>query len=423
MTRRAKLIALLIVLVASACEGPDLVPPPPNPVPAVQMRWTSRGPAQFSSRPERDELAGGPGFTSPDLSDREQTLEELASELRPVMLYDGREYEGNWEDSLALARVVIEKRRLRRAGMPPRDPTNPSVEERRQAVVIGQDNRADISNSADQDPFRYIGLLDFGSGGKYRYCTLFKVINHATAATAAHCVHGGAGSGKSWLPVGRITFKPTAQNPMQMLDPAVHPYAIVVPSGWINGDRHAWDFAVIRFRGAIDPASIDAQQTPNATIRPTVPGEFFDMGPNEFAKLGAIPWDVNGPLFQFVPGTYFIAGFPVRGPEGSPVADYPPACANKWPCLVYDDSNQVVLSYYATRRLWYTIDTTGGQSGSPVFRESTIGVGAPAHVLAIHNGSDQDFLGDTVNRGVIITESVEQWLTIAGGGQATVYTD
>jgi len=56
-----------------------------------------------------------------------------------------------------------------------------------------------------------------------------------------------------------------------------------------------------------------------------------------------------------------------------------------------------------TYEYYYEIDTTGGQSGSPIIRPDYVGNGVYGSVLGIHTGYGGDF---AKNRGVRITQSV-----------------
>ncbi len=99
-------------------------------------------------------------------------------------------------------------------------------------AILDSDNRTSIDHLKGQYPWNNHGQM-YGAGT----CTAFKMVNHYTAVTAAHCVHNGS----SFKSRHHITF-----GDLPSLGWAC--YIRAVPACW-DGDTASCDYAVIALRG------------------------------------------------------------------------------------------------------------------------------------------------------------------------------
>jgi V8-like Glu-specific endopeptidase len=431
MRASASLVYPSVVLVALlvGCEH--------SPTPEARAtKWEWRGPAQFTT----SQSPGGPstGTPSPENPDGEvlrdlddMSVDELARNLRPIMLFKGHEYEASWSDALVLAEQAIAARQKTRTA--PSPGANGQLQLTQQkSIVAPSDTRAAVSGNRARDaPYKYLGFMrrDLPAQHASAMCTCTKMINHATCVTAAHCVHTGpepedGETPDRWKSLPEITFLATSGMPMQTLDPDVHPYAVIIPSGW-RLNRHL-DFAVLRFRGSTGSFSGDLTpySPPDNPAVVNVPNVHFDMGPTEFAGLLVYPL-TSPPNEQRVEGDFLLAGFPGMASE-FPSA----ACGSMSPCLAEGRSTFLAWKGYkfaGKRMFYYPIDTSGGQSGAAVWAVAPPSSQFPFSVVAIHKGTGQADTSPTptpnfpANYGVRLTDEVVQFLISAAGGSGTVF--
>jgi hypothetical protein len=437
MATPRRVAAGLVLWTLTGCGDGQLVEPPPGgpgaETPTLpSVRWQLRGKARFVTDPLIGSQPVLPDSAEParPAAPIEQTTDvvALAQQLRPIMLFDGYEYEASWEDSLELARQVLLSRQRARAERP-RGRAPAKVElSRREAIIGGNDGRENVSAESDASPRRYTAVLEIPRSWnpdaqkvEEGYCTCNKMINHATCVTAAHCVHIGAGDARipadkvnTWRPMPKIQFKAASSTPAPQIDPSVpaQRYAIVVPRAWWNGDRNS-DFAVIRFRGSVPASVYDGGQLP-LNANPAVPGEHFDYGPDAYLRTRRIEFEEGGPAAQTTVGFFALGGFP--SPEG-----LPESCQSKYPCFVEGYTVNVTLLNNFRSALLYNIDAMGGQSGTALLMRDDDNVNY--RVVAIHKGERTSGTGTVEeNRGVRISDAVEMWLSAAAGGSGTVFS-
>jgi glutamyl endopeptidase len=216
--------------------------------------------------------------------------------------------------------------------------------------VIGQDGRDQVADTTTS-PQRAIAQILFNGGS---ICTGW-LINANTLATAGHCVHEGFGG--SFYPVNTYQVRPGR-------DGEEAPYgmctakALYTVNGWANGGQQDFDYGAIKLNCSV------GNQTGWF-------GYFHQAGTHngQPATVTGYPGDKGGDTMWTMSGT--IAGT-------------------------------------LARRLTYTIDTAGGQSGSPVWTTNNANCNGPC-ARAIHaygvGGSD------TQNSGTRIIQEVANNLT------------
>ena len=114
-------------------------------------------------------------------------------------------------------------------------------------AVFGSDERYKINGQAHRQPYARIAKT-WGGGS---VCTAFKVYNHHTAMTAAHCVHDGPGGGRRTR--HQIQFA-SGSNRSGGLGLAKNPlpsgcYGRAVPGGWVSTRERQYDYAVLYLHG------------------------------------------------------------------------------------------------------------------------------------------------------------------------------
>jgi glutamyl endopeptidase len=218
--------------------------------------------------------------------------------------------------------------------------------------VIGTDGRTQVTNTTTA-PRRAIAQILFDGGS---LCTGW-MISANTLATAGHCVHEGAGGSGGFYPVGTYQIRP-GRNGSSAPYGMCTAKTLYTVNGWANGGLQDYDYGAIKLNCDVgdttgwfgyfhQAASHDGQQA----IIAGYPG---DMG-------GDTMWTMTGTIGATLP-----------------------------------------------RRLRYTIDTAGGQSGSPVWTNNNPNCAGPC-ARAIHaygvGGSDVD------NSGTRIIQEVANNLT------------
>ena len=209
--------------------------------------------------------------------------------------------------------------------------------------VIGTDGRTQVTNTTTY-PQRAIAQILFNGGS---LCTGW-LISANTLATAGHCVHQGVGGSAGFYPVGTYVVRPGRNG-------ATSPYGsctaktLYTVNGWANNGSQEYDYGAIRLNCSVgdttgwfgyfhQAASHNGQQA----IVTGYPGD----------KGGHTMWTMSG-----------------------------------------------VIGTTLARRLRYTIDTAGGQSGSPVWTNNNANCQGPC-ARAIHaygvGGADVDNSGTRI---------------------------
>lgn len=225
----------------------------------------------------------------------------------------------------------------------------PIAPEALQESVIGADGRTRETNTTLY-PHRAIGQIDIVEDGTRAYCTGW-LIDRNSVVTAGHCAYNPGGAND---PVDSATFVPGRNGA------GVTPYgfcfvnAVFAPYGWRVEGKRSYDWAIMQL---------------DCTVGNTV--GWFGM--------------------YTLPGTNRLAGTTAR------VQGYP---LDKDPGTQWWMTGSVHHS--TDRRLFYPMDTAGGQSGSPVFKWNRPGCGSC--VMGIHTASAS---GTPLNNsGTRITASV-----------------
>ncbi len=232
----------------------------------------------------------------------------------------------------------------------PKHPDGPSP-----SVVIGPDNRTQLVN-ASAYPARAIGLLTFTQNGGGYICTGW-LINKNTVATAGHCVYDTTNN--AWST--DVTFYPGVNG-------GTAPYGSCTAktlhsvNGWTVGHKPTSDYGAIRL---------------NCNIGTTV--GWFGFFWQSATLTGT---------------TVTVQGYP--GDK---------AYSTQW-------KHQGPIKATKARQTCYSIDTYGGESGSPVYQPNRTGgicTGVCAnsiHAYGPWNDGPTDPCLTNMNRGTRIIESV-----------------
>jgi V8-like Glu-specific endopeptidase len=233
-------------------------------------------------------------------------------------------------------------------------------DDREYHAVIGGDNRSNINHLAATYPYNT-------SGREKDWCTVFKMVNHYTAVTAAHCVH----SGSSWKTRKPLVF----QSPLAPLpDVPDQCYGRVVPGCW-DGSSASCDYAVFYLRGR------NGAWCPDNT---------HNVGYMGYNTVSSCVTDIKA----------FLSGYPLPAPFGW-----------AYPTLVYHyrEDGWTSCGTYPDR-VWYDNDATGGQSGAPLVSYWSDG---SWRVRAIHKGEHVGL--STTNQGRRMTSDLYSWLSSNAG--------
>jgi glutamyl endopeptidase len=266
---------------------------------------------------------------SPDRDYSKMSDEELAEVLRPKMARNGYEYVLKHPD-LELVRKIREGRGAGVVGLPSEvlaAAEAPMEDLIMPNVVIGADDRV-LRRDNSSYPMSTQVWNDWGCSGT--------LIGPSTMVTAAHCVHDG----NDWFrwPVYRPGTDIQDVSPYAFGEFGC--YDVTIPGGW-DGGTVSEDYAVI-----------------------------------EFSNCGAYPGNATGWL-----GFYATdSGGNISG-RTSYIYGYPGDKA-PYPQIWGIGNSSLSTSIWYPARVFYSIDTFNGQSGSGVYQIRDGG----RYVVAIHNG-------------------------------------
>ena len=218
--------------------------------------------------------------------------------------------------------------------------------------VIGPDGRTQVTNTTTS-PRRAIAQILFDGGA---LCTGW-MISANTLATAGHCVHEGFGGSGGFYPVNSYEIRPgrNGANAPYGMCTAKTLYTV---NGWANDGLQEYDYGAIRL---------------NCSVGDTTGwfGYFHQAASHngQQAIIAGYPGDKGGHTMWTMTGT---------------------------------------ISATLPRRLTYTVDTYGGQSGAPVYTNNNANCQGPC-VRAIHAYGVGGV--DTENSGTRIIQEVANNLT------------
>ena len=268
----------------------------------------------------------------------EMTIEEIAYEYRPIMEFNYDVYELSEEDAYEMATQMKE---AYEAGISPAPADFPLQGEAlsesgeataSQEMVLGSDDRS--TPQSDTWP----EMMNAGTDDDGGRCTAFKMINHHTAITAAHCVYTpdvGWETREDWWFSADDAFT-------EPLDPGC--YSRVVPGGWTRRNHVKFDFAILRFHGNGEWCN------------------FADYNTGFYGYAGVDDED-----------THQVSGYPASALGGT----YPEYAL---------DRDEAWTNWAYPNRVLHRIDTTGGQSGAAILRGDN-GWDDYVHAVGIHKGS------------------------------------
>lgn len=294
---------------------------------------------------------------------------ELAKKTRAIMLdVDDVEYEMDADQALEFARAV--KAKMLRGVQDEADsafgegetPTvSPSIQTLNNGVFNGE-SRVNMNAYAQNYPWNLIGHQgDYNVSPPTPGCTIFKLINHYTAVTSAHCVYGSGG----WTARKDLRFSAGSATPRGVLPRQC--YAITVPGGWSSdvGDDE-YDYAVIRLR---EGGSTGAWCNYND----------YNTGYFGYRGVSGCTTNVSGDM----------AGYPAKTGPGA----WPPG-AWTYPTLFNDyRTNGWTSCVTYPNHLWYYNDNCGGQSGAPFWTNYSGSYKVRAINMAIFTGVFDDSNG------------------------------
>jgi V8-like Glu-specific endopeptidase len=294
---------------------------------------------------------------------------ELIEHFRPRSEFGGYEYVLSDEDARDLALAMRDAAKyVAERGAPGEPPLGASPSDiagppdnRNYNQVFGADNRTNINGSASTYPYN-------NTGREIDWCSVFKMVNHYTAVTAAHCVH----SGSSWKTRKELVFQsPLAPKP----NVPSECYGRVVPGCW-DGDTPSCDYAVFYLRGR------NGAWCPDNT---------HNVGYLGYNTVSSCVSDIKAHL----------SGYPL-----------PPPFGWSYPALVYHyrEDGWTSCGTYPDR-VWYYNDATGGQSGAPLVSYWSDG---SWRVRAIHSGGFSGLFDDS-NQGRRMTSDLYDWLVSNSG--------
>jgi glutamyl endopeptidase len=199
--------------------------------------------------------------------------------------------------------------------------------------VIGRDDRVWLRGRTGVYPNSAIGRIDFRQDGRTYWCT-GTLIDADTVLTAGHCVHDGYGEDTGWST--RVKFLPGVEGNTAPFGTCGARELLTLPAWYEDG------------------------------------AEYQDLG---VIQLNCSIGDVVGWFgYRAVPGRTALRRYPIhlRGYPGDKI----------WGSL-WTVRDRVAVSQ--ARMVFYTADSYGGQSGSPLFNfRQCNGVRGPC-ILAVHS--------------------------------------
>lgn len=295
-----------------------------------------------------------PRGDSPAVDFAAMTLEEVTEAFRPYQQYGNYEYTISDKDALAFGREMMEVIAADEPvdgssslGMGMGDIEGDDVAVEMDPLIpksktVGGESRTDVHSQRADWPYRTVAqMFDAAT------CTAFKMINHHTAITAAHCVHNGNTGG--WLNRKNLRFGGQTATGKDC-------YGITVPGCW-DGDTPSCDYAVIRLHNVSPHYGCSASR--------------YDVG-----KLG-----YNSPSSPVSGISAALMGYPSnKMPSGW-----------SYPTLSYEyRSDTGYVSIWYPDRVFYDHDSTGGMSGGPYASFYSSG---GWKVRAINRGGFEDIWG------------------------------
>lgn len=252
------MLALLVVLLGSCAQGPETTGTVAGTdyLDEAGRRWTVVGPARVDDVPTLEER--GLPLEDEALEQDEAlaalSLEEVAENLRPVMMKDGVEYILA-EPDLALALQVLDGKDeiLVQPGSAAEGAGGEGLEEEPSdglapLVIIDSDNRSLRLNNT-QTPWKSHVYISSNQGN----CS-GTMIGSRTILTSAHCVRSGSGAvkagltfrpgvnggnGANWAPYGRYRWSVPSGQSREVC-------ALWWPSGYNSSSPVRYDYAVVR---------------------------------------------------------------------------------------------------------------------------------------------------------------------------------
>ena len=318
----------------------------------------------------------------------DMTVEEVADTFKPIMEFNQKVYELSDEDTTELAE---EMKNAEEAGVSRSDPamaldgtssqfgstsgstnqtTTPLSPTGSGGVSTNDTFGGEERTAAPSDTWPDRMIAEAG-------CTAFKLIGHHMAATAAHCVYDDgldSDGPRNWKSPSPWHF--SADDTIPGIDPVdTGCVARVVPRLYKEWKHHpALDMAAILF------------QSP--------------LGSCDFSNynVGYFGYDEMGPANG--KRTHQIGGYPYPPPYNTQHPDY------------YEDEDDAWVRRLYPRRLVYTIDASGGNSGSPVAKQNPTWNGYEfVYATSVHSGGYR-FPFVRRNNGVRFSGGVLHWLKV-----------
>jgi V8-like Glu-specific endopeptidase len=296
------------------------------------LRWIPSGKVRYSDGPMTEPVEGANEHRDESVL-VEMPLEEIKAMYQPYMEIGGVQYtlsdEQAEEFAIKMSQMIQEsgsvsiEQQSQEAAISESDTSADQDPSASDEAVIGTDERYNINHHAHRQPYARIAKTWSNDSA----CTAFKVYNHHTAMTAAHCVHDGPGGG--WRTRHQIQFA-AGSNRSGGLGLAKNPlpsgcYGRVVPGGWVSTRERQYDYAVLYLHGRN--------------------GAWCNFNDYNVGYYGYKTVTGNG-----ISG--YVAGY--AGASTSP--------NSSWGDLWYAARSD---AYQADNTIRHTVDTSSGQSGSP----------------------------------------------------------
>jgi len=304
------------------------------------------------------------------------TVADLATKIRPEMESNGAQYVMSMEDTMKLAQAMKDLRGqdLQTEGEAPTGLGPTDLEGRVLGIYDGESRTRVTSNAF---PWNTIAFIGGGSGANT--CTGFKLINHYTIVTAAHCLKD---NNDNWRPKPDITFAAGTVGPGLTMPGSC--YARTVPLDWNDDSDSDLDYGIIKLRGS------GANCDPNAYLWTGYMGTQSVGGCTTGLGLNNAGYPAKNPQWGAAP--------PGNWPEPSMFSDYR---GNAWTsCITYPSA------------IWFYNDFSPGMSGGPLWRlDPTTN---NRYVRGITNASSQGLFQDT-NRALRFDSGVLSFLKANAG--------